>query len=84
GQIAGMTPRLFRLTFIMGKQFIQLLHHRCDFGRQHGIDPGDAHLVDEVRAAGIEPIVVPSVMSTPEIGAALARRTLEAAGVSPR
>ena len=44
------------------------------------IDPVDAHLADAVRAAGIEPVVVPSVMSTPEIGAALARRALEVSG----
>ena len=44
------------------------------------IDPLDAHLADEVRAAGLEPVVVPSVMSTPEVGAALARRTLEVSG----
>jgi LPPG:FO 2-phospho-L-lactate transferase len=44
------------------------------------IDPVDEHLADAVRAAGIEPVVVPSVMSTPEIGAALARRALEVSG----
>lgn len=45
------------------------------------IDPVDAHLADAVAAAGMTPVVVPSVMSSPEIGARLARATLEAAGV---
>jgi LPPG:FO 2-phospho-L-lactate transferase len=44
------------------------------------IDPVDAHLADAVAAAGIRPVIAPSVMSTPEIGAALARATLAAAG----
>lgn len=44
------------------------------------IDPVDAHLADQVAAEGIKPIVVPSVMSTPEIGAALARATLASVG----
>jgi LPPG:FO 2-phospho-L-lactate transferase len=43
------------------------------------IDPVDAHLADAVAAAGMRPIVVPSIMSTPQISAALARATLEAA-----
>lgn len=47
------------------------------------IDPLDAHLADGVRAAGMEPVVVPSVMSTPAIGEALARRALAAAGITP-
>jgi LPPG:FO 2-phospho-L-lactate transferase len=42
------------------------------------IDPIDAHLADEVAAAGMRPLVVPSVMSTPEIGAALTRAVLAA------
>lgn len=46
------------------------------------IDPADAHLAADVEAAGMRAIVTPSVMSTVEVGQALARRTLEAAGVS--
>lgn len=46
------------------------------------IDPLDAHLADAVRAAGMEPLIVPSVMSSPAVGAALARATLAAAGIS--
>jgi LPPG:FO 2-phospho-L-lactate transferase len=42
------------------------------------IDPIDTESVDLVRAAGLEPIVVPSVMSSPEIGATLARAVLAA------
>lgn len=45
------------------------------------IDPVDAHLADAVRAEGLEVVVTPSIMSTPEIGAELARRTLAAAGI---
>jgi LPPG:FO 2-phospho-L-lactate transferase len=45
------------------------------------IDPIDAHLADQVEAAGMRPIVVPSVMSTPEISAGLARTALAAAGI---
>ena len=44
------------------------------------IDPVDAALAEDVRAAGIEPVVQPSVMSTPAVAAALARATLAAAG----
>jgi LPPG:FO 2-phospho-L-lactate transferase len=43
------------------------------------IDPADAHLAGGVEAAGMRPIVTPSIMTTPEIGAELARRTLAAA-----
>ena len=43
------------------------------------IDPADAELAAAVAAEGIEPVVVPSVMSTPEVGAELVRRTLAAA-----
>ncbi|CAB4883396.1 unannotated protein [freshwater metagenome] len=46
------------------------------------IDPVDAHLADQVEATGMRAIVVPSVMTTPEISAALARATLRAAGVA--
>jgi LPPG:FO 2-phospho-L-lactate transferase len=40
------------------------------------IDPADAHLADQVEAEGMRAVVVESVMSTPEIGHELARRTL--------
>lgn len=43
------------------------------------IDPADAHLADEVEAAGMRCVVVPSVMTTPEVGATLARTVLDAA-----
>lgn len=46
------------------------------------IDPADAHLAPEVEAEGIRAIVTPSVMSTVEAGQSLARRTLEAAGLT--
>ncbi|MFZ4719785.1 MAG: 2-phospho-L-lactate transferase [Ilumatobacteraceae bacterium] len=46
------------------------------------IDPVDAHLADQVEAEGMRVVVTPSIMSTPEIGAQLARRTLESVGVS--
>jgi LPPG:FO 2-phospho-L-lactate transferase len=46
------------------------------------IDPVDAHLADAVQAAGMRPLVTPSVMSTPEIGHELAIRTLAAAGIT--
>ncbi len=45
------------------------------------IDPVDAHLASAVEAEGMRAIVVPSVMSTPAIGAALARAALLAAGL---
>jgi LPPG:FO 2-phospho-L-lactate transferase len=45
------------------------------------IDPVDAHLATEVEAAGMRVVVTPSIMSTPEVGHELARRTLAAAGV---
>ncbi len=45
------------------------------------IDPLDADLAGAVAAEGIEPVVVPSVMSTAHIGAELARRALAAAGL---
>ncbi len=43
------------------------------------IDPVDAHLADDVSAAGMRPVVTPSIMSTPEISAQLARTALQAA-----
>lgn len=46
------------------------------------IDPVDAHLAAEVEAAGMRVVITPSIMSTPEVGHELARRTLAAAGVS--
>jgi LPPG:FO 2-phospho-L-lactate transferase len=42
------------------------------------IDPLDAHLAGEVEATGMRCVVVPSVMSSPEIGATLARAVLDA------
>lgn len=42
------------------------------------IDPADAALADAVAAEGIRPVVVPSVMTTPERAQALARATLAA------
>jgi LPPG:FO 2-phospho-L-lactate transferase len=42
------------------------------------IDPVDADLAADVEAAGMRPVVVPSVMSTPAAAAALARATLTA------
>jgi LPPG:FO 2-phospho-L-lactate transferase len=41
------------------------------------IDPVDAHLADDVEAAGMRAVIVPSIMSTPEISATLARTTLQ-------
>ena len=45
------------------------------------IDPADAHLAHEVEAAGMRAVVVPSIMSTAEVSAMLARATLAAAGL---
>lgn len=42
------------------------------------IDPVDAHLAGEVEAAGMRAVVTPSVMHTPQVGAELARATLQA------
>ncbi|MFP5488566.1 MAG: 2-phospho-L-lactate transferase, partial [Acidimicrobiia bacterium] len=42
------------------------------------IDPADAELADEVEAAGMRCVVTPSVMSSPEIAAALASVCLAA------
>jgi LPPG:FO 2-phospho-L-lactate transferase len=42
------------------------------------IDPIDAHLADAVAAAGMRPVVCPSVMSDPDVAADLARRTIAA------
>lgn len=42
------------------------------------IDPVDEPLAEAVAAEGIEPVVQPSVMTTPEIAAALARVTIGA------
>ncbi len=44
------------------------------------IDEADAHLADEVAAAGMAPVVAESVMRTPEVAAALARTVLGAVG----
>lgn len=46
------------------------------------IDPVDAHLARQVEAAGMRAVVIPSVMSTPEISAELSRTVLDAAGVA--
>jgi LPPG:FO 2-phospho-L-lactate transferase len=43
------------------------------------IDPVDAHLADAVEAEGMHAVITPSVMSSPEIGAELARVSLGAA-----
>jgi LPPG:FO 2-phospho-L-lactate transferase len=42
------------------------------------IDPVDAHLAEAVEEAGMRAVVCPSVMSDPEIAAALARATVAA------
>ncbi|MDO8390882.1 MAG: 2-phospho-L-lactate transferase [Actinomycetota bacterium] len=46
------------------------------------IDPVDAALAPAVEAAGMRVVITDSVMSTPEIGNELARRTLAAAGIA--
>ncbi len=43
------------------------------------IDPVDEHLGPAVAAAGMRPLVVPSVMTDPHVAAELARATLDAA-----
>lgn len=43
------------------------------FARALVIDPIDAHLAGAVGEVGIEPIVAPSIMDTPDHAAALAR-----------
>ena len=43
------------------------------------IDPVDAHLADAIEAEGVHAVVTPSIMSSPEIGAELARVSLLAA-----
>jgi LPPG:FO 2-phospho-L-lactate transferase len=43
------------------------------------IDPVDAHLADAVEAEGVRAVITPSVMSSAEIGAELARVSLRAA-----
>ena len=43
------------------------------------IDPIDAHLADAVEAEGVRAVITPSVMSSPAIGAELARVSLLAA-----
>jgi LPPG:FO 2-phospho-L-lactate transferase len=45
------------------------------------IDPVDAHLASAVEDAGMRPVITPSVMSSPAIGAELARVSLLAASV---
>lgn len=51
----------------------------CDIAASLVIDPVDAHLADDVVAAGMTPVIVPSVMSNPAVAAELARTTLAAA-----
>ncbi|MEL6890428.1 MAG: 2-phospho-L-lactate transferase [Actinomycetota bacterium] len=43
------------------------------------IDPADAHLADEVEAAGMRCVVTPSIMSSPDIARELAQTTIDAA-----
>ncbi|MEY2400779.1 MAG: 2-phospho-L-lactate transferase, partial [Ilumatobacteraceae bacterium] len=43
------------------------------------IDPADEHLADAIEAEGVRAVITPSVMSSPEIGAELARVSLLAA-----
>ena len=43
------------------------------------IDPVDAHLAEAIEAEGMRAVITPSVMSSPEIGAELARVSLLAA-----
>jgi LPPG:FO 2-phospho-L-lactate transferase len=43
------------------------------------IDPVDSHLADAIEAEGVRAVITPSVMSSPEIGAELARISLLAA-----
>jgi LPPG:FO 2-phospho-L-lactate transferase len=45
------------------------------------IDPVDAHLARAVEDAGMRAVITPSVMSSPEVGAELARVSLLAASV---
>ena len=47
------------------------------------IDPVDAHLADAIVAQGMQCIITPSVMSTPEIARELAVTTLQAVRGSP-
>lgn len=51
----------------------------CDVASTLVVDPLDAHLADAVEAVGMRCVVQPSVMSTPEVAAALARRVLDVA-----
>ena len=44
------------------------------------VDEADAALAGEVEAAGMECLVVPTVMSTPVVAASLARATVGAVG----
>ena len=46
------------------------------------IDPVDADHAAAVERAGMRAVVTPSVMSTPDVAAALARATIEAAGAA--
>jgi len=42
------------------------------------IDPADEHLAPQVEAVGMRCVVTPSIMSTPDIAASLARATIDA------
>ena len=46
------------------------------------IDPLDAHLAPDIVRAGMRPVIVPSVMSSPAISAQLARVAVAAGGMS--
>jgi LPPG:FO 2-phospho-L-lactate transferase len=50
----------------------------CDIAATLVIDPADAHLAGEVERAGMRPLVVPSVMTTPEVSQRLAAAVLAA------
>jgi LPPG:FO 2-phospho-L-lactate transferase len=50
----------------------------CDIAATLVIDPVDAHLAGEVERAGMRAVVVPSVMSDPQVSARLAAATLAA------
>jgi LPPG:FO 2-phospho-L-lactate transferase len=50
----------------------------CQIAGTLVIDPADQHLAAEVERAGMRALVVPSVMSTPEVSARLAAATLAA------
>ncbi|MEK7423567.1 MAG: 2-phospho-L-lactate transferase [Actinomycetota bacterium] len=73
GPAARMLTELGHESSVVG---VALLYR--DIAASLVIDPVDSTLADSVRATGMEPIVVPSVMVSPEVGAALARAVLAA------